>query len=106
MIKLPKILPIPALPGNLPPTTKWLAGEGAGSWFVIEMENDIQYRIGRFSPEGHIECEGLFKSISKKIDLKKDYDITYPSHCATVTIIQEKEKITLTSDQKNLFKHT
>ncbi len=106
MIKLPEILPMPSIPENLPPTAKWLAGEGAGSWFVIEMENEVQYRISRFSPEGHIECEGFFKSASKNIDMKKDYDITYPSHCAMVSILQEEVKITLKSDQKSKFKHT
>lgn len=106
MIKLPEILPMPSLPGNLPPTAKWLAGEGAGSWFVIEMENDFQYKIDRFSPKGHIECTGLFRSTSKKIDMKKNYEITYPSHCATVSILQEEVKITLISDQKSKFKHT
>lgn len=106
MIKLPEILPKPSLPGNLPQEAKWLAGEGAGSWFVIEMENDIHYRIGRFSPEGQLECEGLFKSMSKNIDLKIDYTITYPSHCATVTLSQEGIKFTLRSDQKNIFNHT
>ena len=70
------------------------------------MENDNHFRIGRFSPEGHIECTGLFKSTLKNIDLKIDYAITYPSHCATVTIIQEDKKITFKNDQKNQFKHT
>jgi hypothetical protein len=93
MIKLAKILPEPALPARLPATAKWLSGEGAGSWFVIEEEeNSSQYRITRFSPEGNIECEGVFSS-EKKVILKKGFEITYPSHCLKVTIIHNKEKV-------------
>ena len=92
-LKFPKILPEPALPAHLQSTAKWLSGEGAGSWFVIEIENDTQYKITRFSPDGNVECESLFRSNIKNIDLEKDFDITYPSHCATVSIIQGKELI-------------
>jgi hypothetical protein len=99
MIKLPSILSEPKLPSNLPATAKWLSGEGAGSWFVILKNKDTQFKISRFSPEGLLECEGLFSTSTKNIDIEKDYEITYPSHCATVTIIQEGEKITLRSDQ-------
>lgn len=93
MIKFPEILPEPLLPANLPSTAKWLSGEGAGSWFVFEKENETQYKINRFSPEGNVECEGMFRSSINKIDLDKDFAITYPSHCATVSIIQGNEKI-------------
>lgn len=93
MTTFPEILPEPALPTNVPITAKWLSGEAAGSWFVIEKENDTQFKINRYSPEGTVECTGLFKSNIKKIDLDKDFDITYPSHCAAVSIIQGNEKI-------------
>ena len=93
MIKFPKILPRPALPAHLPSTAKWLSGEGAGSWFVIEQANDTQYKITRFSPEGLVECKGLFKVNIAKVEIEKEFEITYPSHCATVSILQGKEKI-------------
>lgn len=96
MINLPKILPKPKLPSNLPPIAKWLAGEGAGSWFVIAKDEDSRYKITRFSPEGRLECEGLFKT-EKMINLHDDFTITYPSHCSIVTIMQETEKIRLRS---------
>ena len=93
MIKLAKILPEPALPARLPATAKWLSGEGAGSWFVIEEEeNSSQYKITRFSPSGNFECEGIFIA-ERSFDLKKGFEITYPSHCLKVTIIHNKEKV-------------
>jgi hypothetical protein len=92
MIKLPKILPKPKLPINLSLSAKWLAGEGAGSWFVIEKDKEVNYKITRFSPEGRLECEGLFKT-EKVINLHDDFSITYPSHCSIVTIMQETQKI-------------
>jgi len=102
MIKLPTILPKPKLPKHLPDSIKWLAGEGAGSWFLIEMENDTLYNISRFSPEGKIECTGIFYSEFSAFNLEKDFNISYPSHCATVSLIQEKRIITL----KRLFSKT
>ena len=93
MIKFPKILPKPMLPTNLPSTAKWLSGEGAGSWFVIEQESDTKYKITRFSPEGLVECKGLFGTNIAIMDIGIDFEITYPSHCATVSILQGKEKI-------------
>ena len=93
MIKLPKVLPEPKLPPNLPPTAKWLAGEGAGSWFVIEKKEDAKYKIARYSPIGNMECERIFNT-EKEINLHKDFIITYPSHCSIVTFIQENEIIT------------
>lgn len=88
MSTLPKILPEPILPKTLPSTAKWLAGEAAGSWFVIEKDEGITYKISRFSPEGNLECESVFKS-ERAINTEENYTITYPSHCAVVTIIQQ-----------------
>ena len=93
MADLPHILPSPSLPSNLPKSVKWLSGEGAGSWFVIEEEENSQhYKITRLAPEGDFECEGIFNA-NKKINLKMNYCLTYPSHCSKVTIIQGNDKI-------------
>ncbi len=95
MIRLPKILPSPRRPGRLPESVKWLAGEGAGSWFVVEKDkNSHCYIVSRFSPEGVKECESLFKT-HNEFDLKKPFELTYPSHCAEVNVIQGKHFIRL-----------
>jgi len=95
-MKLPKILPAPIHPSNIKGEAKWLAGEGAGSWFLIQESEagTLKYRIIRYSPEGIPECESSFTA-SKKIDLEKEYTITYPSHCAKVTVKQDSKTVTL-----------
>ena len=101
------MLPPEERPSHLPFSAKWLSGEGAGSWFVIERTgNPLQYKITRFSPGGMIECEGLFQS-DKIVYLDKQYELTYPAHCSRVTIIQEGTKIHLTllnSPSMNIYK--
>lgn len=96
MKKLPRVLIEPSKrPKELPSDAKWLAGEGAGSWFVImSMTERNQYKIQRFSPVGVLECESVLKS---RTDFNPDeaFEITYPSHCAEVTVIQHDEKISL-----------
>ena len=93
MIKLPKVLPAPKLPANLPSTAKWIAGEGAGSWFVIKKKEGAKYKIARYSPKGKMECESIFTT-EKEIKLHEDFIITYPSHCSIVTFIQNQDIIT------------
>lgn len=96
MIQLPKILlpPQKKLRG-LPDTMKWLSGEGAGSWFLIEEYNsENSYKVSRFSPDGTIECEGQFTT-NRPFEISKEYSITYPSHCAKVTLSQFGKTITL-----------
>ena len=97
MIKLPNVLPAPNRPQHLDENVKWLSGEGAGSWFLIEiLEQNLKFRISRYSPSGKLECGGVFIS-DIKISLLHDYHITYPSHCQKVTIIQDLDKITFTT---------
>ncbi len=93
MIRLPKILPQPELPFVLPDTAQWLAGEGAGSWFVIERKDQC-YQVSRYSPVGELECKGNFSS-SELFELNKTFTVTYPSHCLLVSVLQENKKIRL-----------
>jgi hypothetical protein len=87
------ILSAPVKPNNLSASARWLSGEGAGSWFQIEgKDNKTQYLITRFSPDGLIECKGIFVS-SQKLDLLSEYELSYPSHCKAVTVIQGEKEI-------------
>ncbi len=81
-------LSAPAWPDNIPVDAQWLSGEGAGSWFSIEQHKD-NYIITRYSPEGKIECKGIFdKERNSKFLLGHKYEFTYVSHCNMVTIYQ------------------
>lgn len=96
MNALPKILAAPEKrPSNLPQSSKWLAGEGAGSWFTIKRTSAKNVlKINRFSPDGKCECEGHFVAYSQ-FNVEKGFELTYPSHCAVVTVIQNAELISL-----------
>lgn len=92
-MKLPKVLPEPEKPNNLPNSAIWLAGEGAGSWFVLEqIQNKNLISVTRYSPVGNFECSGVFFSESS-FDISKPFELTYPSHCLKVTTIQNGKKI-------------
>jgi|TARA_R110000782_G_scaffold236819_3_gene322966 uncharacterized protein DUF6695 len=77
----------PQKPQHIPNESRWLAGEGAGSWFCIQLENS-QYKITRYSPEGNIECEGFFSCKTTGFDIIKAYEFTHLSHCQSITIYQ------------------
>lgn len=86
-----KIVPCPKKPEHLPASIKWLSGEGCGSWFNIEEEANTHFLISRYSPDGNLECRGIFKQISGDVfDLHSEYEFTYLSHCAEVNLIQNK----------------
>lgn len=83
-----KIVPCPQKPNHLPLNIHWLSGEGCGSWFHIE-QNGTNYVISRYSPEGKLECKGLFEQVNgASIKLSDEFEFTYLSHCAEVNIIQ------------------
>ena len=92
---LPKILNEPIMPDNLEGKAKWLAGEGAGSWFVISESEKVNcWDISRYSPEGNLECKGTFSS-KHTFYINEEYVVTYPSHCAKVTVKQNNKTIQL-----------
>jgi len=103
MIKLPTILPPPDCPPNLDKTVKWLAGEGAGSWFLVEFsgEKRNEYQVRRFSPEGKLECKGIFNA-SASINFDELFEMGYPSHCQKITVLQGKNSITMEKIDNNV----
>ena len=93
IMKLPRILVQPKRPDLLPPNAKWLAGEGAGSWFVITEKESVLHII-RYSPKGDFECENYF-DCNSEFQILEAFHLDYPSHCAVVTIKQNGKKIRL-----------
>lgn len=92
-------LPAPPLPERLPAHAKWLAGEGAGSWFVIAPLPQASefFSVERTDPTGHVECRGIFlcDATSTAFDVSLPFSITYPSHCAMVKVVQAGQVFTL-----------
>ena len=83
---------------TIPSNAKWLAGEGAGAWFVIEKEESLnvqEYRLRRFAPDGVLHCNRIFRVTEGAFDIAIPFDFTYPSHCAICTVIQNKHKVVL-----------
>ncbi len=87
MKPLPKVLPEPKRPENIAANAQWLAGEGAGSWFLVQ-QHEGKFQVKRYAPSGNLECEGLFEGPAL-FNAMKSYKVDYPSHCAKVTIVQE-----------------
>lgn len=91
--RLPKILPAPERPATLSPDAKWLSGEGAGSWFVINRSDSPRdFHAVRYSPEGMVECKGRFiqQDVSNEFFPEQPFEITYPSSCKEITIVQHQ----------------
>lgn len=72
----------PAIPSH----AQWLSGEGAGSWFVFNFRNNSLIAT-RYSPEGVIECSGLYKNTNtESVPSDHEYTITYPSNCKVISL--------------------
>lgn len=74
--------------GLVPENALWLSGEAGGVWFEIIAE-DNKYRIKRYSIEGELDCERIFKLINKEdFDINKPFVMAHTSHCALVRVNQ------------------
>lgn len=70
----------------IPSHSQWLSGEGAGSWFAFNFQNNSLIAT-RYSPEGVVECSGLYKNItSGSVSPDHEYTITYPSNCKVISL--------------------
>lgn len=92
MTKLPDLLPAPANKPEKLKGAKWLSGEGAGSWFLIQNSDKARriFIVARFSSEGHYECGGYYEA-KRPFNSMNDYNLIYPCHCMTITIEQDNE---------------
>lgn len=73
----------------IPQNAQWLSGEGAGSWFVYEFQNNL-LKVIRYSPDGTVECIGLYDNkLKDNFILTNDSKITYPSNCKQVSLIKD-----------------
>lgn len=91
-------LPQPALHPSIPDNAKWIAGEGAGSWFHFMLKNpeDTHLLVTRYSEKGDIECRAYFKNPDDlKLDIQQPFELTYLSHCREINAIQNNKKIKL-----------
>jgi hypothetical protein len=90
-------LPQPERHPTVPANAQWLSGEGAGSWFAMELDG-TQLKVTRYSPHGVVECNGLYENITPNtspIDLK-NAKIDFPSNCKMVSIKVDNSKVRYT----------
>jgi hypothetical protein len=93
---LKNTIPEPSKPTALPNHAHWLAGEGAGSWFVLEKAESNKILVTRYSPSGKVECQGFFECRhNTSFNLEETYQLTHLSHCKQVSLIQNGQIIKL-----------
>lgn len=80
-------------PTHLPDNIHWLSGQGGGTWFYIEATSNASiFRIKRFSPEGKMDCDRLFK-IEPSLplfDIQQPFEFMHISHCSKCKILQDE----------------
>jgi hypothetical protein len=81
---------------DIPDSSHWLSGEGAGSWFIID-EFFEDFIIHRFSPAGQVEFSGVFGLADSSIEFNVTlpYQVIHLSHFQTVNIQQGDQRISL-----------
>lgn len=68
---------------------QWLSGIAGGAWFEIyDLGGHIKYRYRRVSPNGNVDCDGLFRITSEGFDLNSNYEFIHYSNCEFFQIRQ------------------
>ncbi len=84
--ELKSTLPQPERHPDIPVDAQWLGGEGAGSWFVMEVQSKL-LKVTRYSPEGIVECNGLYEGSNGQLpDPNGLFTVDYPSNCHVVNV--------------------
>lgn len=74
---------------NIPDNSKYLSGIGASAFFHIEPTDDkTLFRIRRFNEDGRLDCDQIFRLQGSGFNISSEFEITYVSHCAKCTVIQ------------------
>jgi len=83
----------PSRNSSIPEKAQWLGGEGAGSWFDFEIQKS-QVLVTRYSPDGIVECTGLFKNQYNQGSMPDNsFQITHPSNCRVVSLAYKDRKL-------------
>ncbi len=88
----------PERPSQIPVKAQWLNGRGAGAWFDIQYANGVvsnEFRVQRYTPDGKVGYDNVFKLSNGKLDLDQPYTFVYDCHATQTTIIQSDEKLIL-----------
>jgi hypothetical protein len=85
------VLEAPERHAAIPSSAKWLAGEGAGSWYDIKPIGSFFY-CRRFDEKGRIEFSSVYEIEDKEfIHLHNGFSFGYPSHFQRITLIQKNK---------------
>jgi len=93
----------PNKPINIPETSQWLAGQGAGSWFHIsEKEPNHLYSISRFTPNGELEFKADFTlEGNEEFCVDCVHAFTYLSHFKQCKILQHSHEFIFTNTKSS-----
>lgn len=70
---------------------QWLGGIAAGAWFELYItERQTEFRYKRISPDGNIDCDGLYQITSEGFDYTLKYTFEYYSNCKFFYIKQNE----------------
>ncbi|MFC0263733.1 DUF6695 family protein [Fontibacter flavus] len=93
--KLDAVLATPVIHPAIPTNSKWLAGEGAGSWFHITRMAEL-FIVRRYSPNGELEFTAIYETLGDQYFFpESSFELGYPIHYEKITIIQAGNLILL-----------
>lgn len=81
----------PEKPKDIPLSSQWLLGQGAGAWFFIAKTDDAQlFNVKRYTPQGSLDCDRVFQleEVGLIFDIDQPYEFTHISHCAKCSVLQ------------------
>lgn len=67
----------------------WHAGEGGGSWFLVNYVKEGVLKVARYNSVGDLEFESDFVDPQNQFEVGVSYEIGYLSHFNEVTLIQQ-----------------
>jgi hypothetical protein len=87
-------IPQPVRHPLIPAYAKWISGEGVGSWFAFFFEKEL-LKATRYSPDGIIECSGLYKGPAEGMEGFEDsIDLDYLSNCKEINLLYKGKRLT------------